>query len=263
MIPAWLPDTVTRDIDRAMHYTTLWGLEAVELRMIGKSRVPHVVNEEKLHRRLMEHEIAVASIIPGLFEVPLHARLEWMNDLALLDECIDFCHRIDCPRIVVSAFATDEAEPSDTLARAAEILRQAAEKVHRAALTLAIINESDMYVSTGAHLARLLEEVNHPACQAAWSPAEALRAGEDPAEGARSLGNRITLVRFRDGHWQNGTWQETVPGEGTVGWPEHLQQLHSQGFNGVLSMELLLKPAGKTGLRVATRMIQWIREVSS
>ncbi len=263
MIPAWLPDTVTRDIDRAMHYTMLWGLEALELRMIGSSRVPHVINEEKLSRRLLEYDVAVASIIPGLFEAPLSARLEWMNDLLLLDDCIDFCKRLHCTRMVVSGFAPeDEKDASTALDRVAEILRQAAEKVHQAGITLAVINESDMLISTGAQLARLLAHVDHPACLAAWSPAEALRAGENPADGAQLLGERITLVRFRDGRFRGDTWQETLPGEGDVGWPEHLHQLHDQGFDGVLSMELLLKPAGKKGLQAATRMLQWMRQVS-
>ena len=53
MTPIWLTDTVTGDLDRALHYTSLWGLEGVELRTVGgpEDRVPFV-NEAKLRRRL-------------------------------------------------------------------------------------------------------------------------------------------------------------------------------------------------------------------
>ena len=64
MLTAWLTDTVTSDLDRALHYTLLWGLEGVELRTVGgaEDRVPFV-NEAKLKRRLSEHELPVVAIV--------------------------------------------------------------------------------------------------------------------------------------------------------------------------------------------------------
>ena len=257
MIPCWLPDTVTTDIDRALHYTSLWGLEAIELRQVGAARVPHV-NEEKLKRRLKEHEILPATAIPGLFETPLSARLEWMNDLLLLEESLMFCQRMDIPLLVVSSFAEEEHAPH-VWEKAGEILRQAADKAGEAGVRLAILNERGMYCKTGKDLRRLMDMVNHEACTVAWSPAVALEAGEDPLEGVEAIRGYVSLVRFRDGYMGDDGWVETLPGEGAVRWPEQFNILHKAGFRGPVSMELYLKPAPRMGLKAAYRLHEWLR----
>ncbi len=75
MLPVWLPDTVTLDLDRALHYTLLWGLEGIVLRTVGgeADRVPHV-NEARLKRRLSEHDLPAVAVDPGLFEQPAERR---------------------------------------------------------------------------------------------------------------------------------------------------------------------------------------------
>lgn len=263
MIPTWLTDTVTSDLDRALHYTALWGLEGVELRTVGgvEDRVPFV-NEAKLKRRLREQSLPVCAIVPGLFEGSVKERAAWLNEIALMEETLAFCRRIGCSRIVVSAFGSEAGvDPSseDVRDEAVEALQRAGAAAAKADVRLVVLNETGMAHATGGALGRLLEAVDHPAVRAAWSPAEALRNGEDPAEGLEALGDRVELVRCSDGSVEAGGWQEAPLGEGDVRWAEHLRRLHELGFSGPVSLEVYLEPRPKQGLQSATRLIQMIR----
>jgi sugar phosphate isomerase/epimerase len=259
MIPAWLTDTVTSDLDRSVHYTLLWGLEAVELRTVGGpgDRVPFV-NESKLKRRLSESELPVVSIVPGMFEGPVHNRVSWMNELAAFEDVLAFCERIGCPRITVSAFAPEEEGTSGQMT---SILRQAGTAAQRRGVTIAMLNAWNTAHPTGAKLAALLNEVNHPSVMAAWSPAQALRAGEVPLEGLKALGRNVSLVRCSDGNGLDEAWQPALLGDGGVDWPAQIRGLQSAGFDGPLSLEMELEPKSKHGLEQATRLIRLLREV--
>ena len=258
MTPIWLTDTVTGDLDRALRYTTLWGLEGVELRTVGgpEDRVPFV-NEAKLRRRLREQDLPVGAIVPGLFEGAAGERAAWLNEIATMGETLAFCRRIGCGRVVASAFAAETS--ADVRGAAVDALRRAGDAAARADVRLAVLNERGMAYPTGAALAELLEAVDHPAVRAAWSPAEALRSGESPAEGLRALGRRVGLVRCSDGRVRGEAWEEALPGEGEVGWAEQLGMLHAFGFDGPVSLEVYLDPPPKQGLRAATRLIQMMR----
>lgn len=257
MLPAWLTDTVTSDLDRALHYTLLWGLEGVELRTVGKpsDQVPFV-NEEKLRRRLAEHDVPVVAVVPGLFMGAAHDRAAWLNEVALCDETLDFCRRMGCPRVVVSAFA--QAGPDDT-AQAAEALRRVGTSAARRGMGVCVVNEAGMAHPTGAALAALLEAVAHPAVQAAWDPAAAVRAGEDPQAGLQALAGRVGLVQCYNVSAHDDAWTAAALEGGLVDWPVQLRMLHASGFNGPVTLEVHLKPFPQHGLRQATTLIRMLR----
>ena len=256
MTTAWLTDTVTPDVDRALNYTLLWGLDAVELRIVGgtSERVPHV-NEQKLRRRLAEHDVPVAAIVPGLFEGPVAARAAWLNDLSRLDETLQFCARLGCSCVVVSAFAAE----GFAVEAAAEALRRAAERAARAGRTLAVLNEAGMACETGEALAAVLTAADHPTLGAAWNPVAALTAGEDPEAGLAALAGRVALVRCANIARSGGAWQPASLAEGAIDWPAQLHRLATDGFDGPLSLEVHLDPKPKWGLRQATDLIRWMR----
>lgn len=253
MLPVWLTDTVTPDLDRALHYTLLWGLEGVVLRAVGgpADRVPHV-NEARLKRRIREHELPAVAVDPGLFEQSAEQRSAWMNDLVLLDETVAFCERVGCRRILVGALpgATETA---------ADALRRAGERAARRGCTLAVRNNAEGR-ATGRALAELLEAIGHPAVRACWSPADGLQAGEEAAAGLDALGEWVDVVMVRDGQLTAGGWQLEPLGEGRIGWPEVLQTLNARGFDGPLCLDLRDLASAKDGLHEATALIQMIRK---
>jgi sugar phosphate isomerase/epimerase len=259
MLPVWLTDTVTSDLNRALHYTKLWGLEGVELRTVGGAddRVPDV-NEQQIRDHLDPSDLLVAGIVPRLFEGPVSDRAAWMNDLLQFDDTLAFCNRIRCPRVVVSPFAAEETTDVDAVADA---LRRAGDKAADYDVLLAVRNGPETTHPTGLRLAELLALVDHPHVRAAWNPVGALRAGEDPAEGLSMLADRVSLVRCGDGRIEGGTWEDLPFGEGTIDWTTQLRLLHDAGFQGPLSLELYVEPRPKHGLRAATTLIRMVRQV--
>ena len=269
MLPVLLTDTVTPDLDRALHYTLLWGLEGVVLRTIGgaSDRVPHV-NEERLRRRLDEAELPAVAADPGLFEGASSSRAAALNDLAALPETFAFCRRMGAPCIVVGALAGEDDDAWDAGA-AARVLREAGDAAASVGLTLAVRNAAGTACASGERLAELLAATNHPAVGAAWSPAEAVAAGADPAAGLAALvesGAPLGLVYVRDlaaregnAAPESGTWEEVLPGEGVVGWADQLAALVAASYEGPLVLEMRRRPAAQIGLKATAALVALVR----
>ena len=119
MVASWLTDIVTTDLDRALHYTHLWGYESIELRTVGgaSERVPDV-NVKKLVRRLSEQDIRVAAIQPSLLESPVADSLAWRNELSDFGEIARFCEKTRCDRIIVSPFTAECSAAPDRISEA-------------------------------------------------------------------------------------------------------------------------------------------------
>ncbi len=274
MIPTLLTDSITFDLDRAIHYALLWGLEAVELRSVGSphDRVPFV-NERKLRRRLQRSELPILAIVPGLFEGDLSDRAAWLNELATLEETLSFCTRIDCSRVVVSSFRCAGADEGpaygDEYARSrdaeasldeiADVLRRAAVKADRSNVRLCVSNGDGGVVRTGAQLAGLLDRIGHPAMTAAWHPDQACMAGENPSLGLDALDRRVGLVRCRNVARIGNGWEARTIDKGAVDWADQIERLHEIDFDGPISLEVRVEPGVANGLREATELIRLIR----
>ncbi len=252
MTTAWTTDAATADAARAVRLTLLWGLDGVALRTVGGGRVP-TITEGPLRRRLEEAELPVLTVDPGLFEGSAGARAGWLNDLDALDELALFCARFGCETVRVGALAADEHADG-----AADALRQAGERAERLGLRLAVRNQSETAVATGAALAALLAEAAHPALGADWRPADALEAGEAPVAGLAALagvGAEVACVSVRD--FVGGG--PAVVGAGQLGWDEHLAALADVGFDGPLVLDAIPDPARTLGLASATALIRSAR----
>jgi sugar phosphate isomerase/epimerase len=259
MLPVWLTDTVTSDLQRALHYTNLWGLQGVELRTVGEAndRVPNV-NEQQIRTLLDESELLIAGCVPSVFEGPVSDRAAWMNDLVQFEDTLKFCGRVGCPRVVVSAFA---AEPNPSYDDMADALRRAGEKAASYDTILTVLHGPETACPTGQSLAELLALVNHPSVQAAWDPSAAMRAGEEPVVGLEALAGQIALVRCSDGRVTDGYWEDLPLGEGAVDWEHQLRVLAAQDFLGPISLEVYVEPRPKYGLDAATTLIHMLRDV--
>ncbi|MFB6229659.1 MAG: sugar phosphate isomerase/epimerase family protein [Salinibacter sp.] len=259
MIPVWLTDTVTSDLNRAIHYTQLWGLHGMELRTVGgpDDRVPFV-NEKQIRTQIEGTDLLLSSVVPSVFEGPVSDRAAWMNDLLRFEDTLELCQRVGCPRVTIAPFA---AEPGRSMEPMAEALQRAGEKADEHDVLIAVRNGPETACPTGQALAELLGRVDASSVRAAWNPVGALRAGEDPTEGLMALAGLVTLVRCSDGGVEGGRWVERPLGDGAVGWREQLEQLSAQGFRGPISLEIYQEPRPKHGLRSATTLIQMVRDV--
>lgn len=277
MIPTLLTDSISPDLERSVHYTLLWGLEAVELRRVGGAldRVPHV-NEQLVRGRLVESEMPVLAISPGMFEGAFEDRSTWLNELAAFEETTRFCRRIDCGRIVVSSFfgseaserGRDEAVPSiadrqvqpfSPIESIADPFRRAAVQAHKNGIQLCVSNRADGLVRTGEQLASLLVAVDHPGVTGAWDPLEALIAGENPLDGLSALEDRVGHVRCSNARRKGNGWEARSIDSGAVDWADQIERLYRIGFSGAISLDVRVEPKAKSGLREATELIKLLR----
>lgn len=261
MTPAWTTDVVTPNLERAVHYTLLWGLEGVALRTVGGAgdRVPFV-NEAAVRRRLEDAELPVVAIDPGLLEGSWASRAGWLNDLAVLDEAAAFAQRVGCPVVRVGALGGEgEGHDADV---AADALRRAGDVAAGRDVRLAVRNEAGTGLRTGAALAALLAATDHPAVGADWRPADALAAGEPTAAGLGAIldaGAAVVCVSVRDGVPDGAGWTESAPGEGAVGWATQASRLVEAGFDGPAIVDALPAPPASTGLAASTALIRLLR----
>lgn len=261
MTPAWLPDTVTTDLDRIVSRALLWGVEALELRLVGGAtrRVPHV-NEPPLRRRLEESDLAVASITPGLFEGDPGAGASAMDDLARLDDSLAFCRRFGCRIVIVSSFQ-DGVGSGD---RSAGWLRRAGDRAARAGVTLAVANEPGMVAADPDRLGELLDAVSHPAVAAALDlgalPAEA--AGDALPVAGSALDSALSAAEALAGRAAIVRWGSPEPGSAAVPPGDVARVLRRAGFDGPVSMVLPVGSNGKEGLHRATALVSALRAVS-
>lgn len=264
MIPVLLTDTATPDPERALYYTMLWGLEGVMLRMVEKGRVPYI-NLPRLRHHLDDAEMPVMAISPGLFEGAVFETQNWMNDLFLLDEAINFAKKMNCSHIEVSGF-TAPAVASDrvrALEKAKGIFQKAADKAAKAQIKLAVINEAGGLFERAEQLVDFLTQVAHPNLRAAWDPRTALLLDEDVVSNAEYLAKWVDVVHLRDGKPTALGWEDAVLGKGHLNVAEILGVLHRAGYNGLLVQEVYTEPKGKTGLHSATALIHLIRSVKA
>ncbi|MEL7360882.1 MAG: TIM barrel protein [Bacteroidota bacterium] len=262
MLPALLTDTVSTDLDRALHYALLWGHEGLVLRTMGRhgERIPYV-NEAKLRRRLDEHEMPLVAVVSGLFEGAASDRAQGFTDLGELTEVAAFCQRFGCGIALVGALADDpDADP----AAGADLLRRAGDIAQRHQLVLAVCNAAGTACASGHSLAKLLDAVGHPHVRAAWNPVAALRGGSSLAADALAadvgaLAGHVAFVTVRDGRGEAEAWSESAPGEGAVGWSTHLAALRAGGFDGPLCLEVRGEPTGPFGLQATTSLVKLVR----
>ena len=120
MIPVWYPESVTTDLDRAITYALLWGVEGLVLRSVGRDQVPYV-NQEKVRRRAEENELPIIAVEPGLFEGSPAERSVWLNDVVEIEEAATFCSRLSCGFVILGPLAEephDEQAARDAVFRA-------------------------------------------------------------------------------------------------------------------------------------------------
>ena len=253
MLPVWLTDTVTTDLDRAVHYTLLWGLEGMVLRTVGsaESRIPNV-DEEKLGRRMRENDLPVPAVEPGLFSGPLGSPHQWMNEIMLARDVFTFCDRLGIGIVIVDAFA---GEPGDrSVEELAEPLRELGDEASDRGVRVAVRNRSGTHAPTGSMLAELLDAVDHVWVGGAWAPADGRAQGESLSDGLEVLGERIELVSAPDYAFEGERSEEFAM-------EEVLRGLHERGFHGPVSLEIESEPKPKHGLWAATELVRTIRRI--
>lgn len=273
-------DEISSDVETAIELAAAWGIHDLELRGIGRDRVPFIspYEKERLKELLAQNGSRVVAISPGLFKIPIppskredfpvqaidwaiHQRWQTARDLVrfhldeLLPEALSFCQEFGAQVLVAFSFerqGTATQVPEEVLA----MLDQAANRCGSVGITLALEVESGFWASTGADTAEIMRAVNNPALGVNWDPGNAFFAGDTPyPDGYRHVQPYVRHVHFKDVVSSGGSLCYAVEGE--IDWQGQIDALMRDGFPGFISVETHMRPK----VAVARALVRRLRQL--
>jgi sugar phosphate isomerase/epimerase len=151
---------------------------------------------------------------------------------------------LECPFVRVFGFELEHESRSAGLPRILQRLELAATTARHTGVRILIENGGSF--PTAKDLRELIDRVGSPFLAAAYNPAVAVMAEEDPAEGIRTLRGLLEVVKLRDlkmGDRETGTPARPAPlGEGDLdlgglGFAGFVGTLADAGYEGWISYE--------------------------
>lgn len=128
---------------------------------------------------------------------------------------------------------------NEVLSRLRELTRLA----RKANLILLHENEKDIYGDSSARCTDLLQNINDPHFQAIFDPANFIQCKQTPyPDGFQALRPWLRYMHVKDA-LADGT--VVAAGEGIAQWPEIIQRLHVDGYDGFFSLEPHLALSGQ------------------
>ncbi len=220
------------------------GIRHLELRAVWETNVVRLTRQQLLAARgqLGQAGVRVSSIGSPIGKVALDAPFE--PHLEEFRRALDAAAFFDAPYVRMFSFFIPKGDDPDrhrgpVLERLGRLVRLAEEHGR----TLLHENEKHIYGDVPQRCLDLLRAFESPRLRAAWDPANFVQCGVTPfADGYAALRPYIAYVHVKDALRAGG---QVVPaGAGDGQWPETLDALQADGFDGFFSMEPHLRHAG-------------------
>jgi sugar phosphate isomerase/epimerase len=236
--PEWPLDVVARRA-RQMGYS------GVELRTFGEGSTgfasdPALTAPEKVRRVLRGEGVRAVSLGTSVcFDAPVRPPIiGWAltdTEASVRAACsaVDLAISIESPLVRVFGYQIPGGErPTSAIARIVDRLRKVVDHADRTGVRVMVENAGSF--PRAGDVADLVDRVGGPLVGVCYNVANAALAGEDPAEGLRSLGARVLAVRVKD--LQDG--RPVRLGQGRVPVRAVLQRAAESGFDGPVIYEL-------------------------
>lgn len=240
-------DEISPDLDEQIAVLHDQGIHLVELRSVWETNVLALTDAQvtQIQHRFQEEGIGVCAIGSPLGKVPVDVPLA--DELRRVERAIELAQRFGAPMIrLFSFYPPSDArrqEPAAYRADVMERLSQMAGLAQGSAITLVHENDTDLYGDTVERCLDVLQTVRSPHLKAAFDPANFIVSGEVPYPDAYdALRPWLAHVHVKDA----GPDRKVVAaGEGVAHWPELLERLRSDGYDGHFSLEPHLSAAGR------------------
>lgn len=222
----------------AIHYLDLRGAWGTNVLDLSDAQV------DELRRMLDGQGMAVSAIASPIGKVPIDSPFD--EHVRRFERAITLAHFFSTPYIRIFSFYPPAAAKSDPADWRDEVLRRLREMTARAGaagITLLHENEKDIYGDTIARCVDLLQSINDAHFQAILDPANFIQCGQIPYPDAyEAIRPWLRYVHVKDAR----TDGKVVPaGQGMAHWPELLQRLRQDGYDGFFSLEPHLAAEGQ------------------
>lgn len=247
------------------------GFQAVELRTFGDdSRQfacdPALTSDAKVRALFREAGLDIACVASSVrFDAPVFPPvLGYLSpnvDRSLREgkRAVGLAVSIESPLVRVFGYEIPAHEKrASAVNRITERLRSVVDHADKTGVRVVVENGGSF--STAAELREIIDAIDSPLLGAAYSPATALLAGDNPLAAIRTLADKLWLVHIKDAKGQT----PCPLGEGDLGCREFVGALVAERFNGPLVFEWDrawtpgLAPAEKALAHASRTMYQWI-----
>lgn len=258
-------------LQRVAEFASSAGFDGVELRSFGHDSgelacEPTQIAAAKARELLEDHGLDAATVAtsvrydkPVIFP-PIVGRALVDSDIPVraTKAAVQTAASLECPFVRVFAFELMAGESrKGGLRRILPRLDLAVKTARHTGVRVLLENGGSF--PTAADLAEIIDAVGSPLLAAAYSPAVAAAAGEDPGTGVALLGDRLCSVKLRD----LAGGRPAALGEGDLPTETVATLLRDRGYDGWLVYELdrlwLREPADPTDLlrHAAQTMTRW------
>ncbi len=250
-----ITDEISQNFEMACQVAQELGMQYVELHGLWDKQVVELTDDEVAQAKatLKRHGLKVHLICGMLFRPfsladidveTMIAHPRFQEHMQALERYIQLAKAFDAPYIRTFGFTRDAGggNPSprypdgggmtdETLAKIAQAIRFACERVAPEDLTLALENARSQHANTGGNMRRVLDAVQQPNLKIIWDPANAFVAGEDPALGFQAVQGNIVDVHCKDATVVDAETDLTAwtrIGDGSTNWSQQLELLRDE-----------------------------------
>jgi sugar phosphate isomerase/epimerase len=258
-----ITDEISQDLDYALEVCEDLGVRTVELRAIsGANIVSHDQSSlQRIKATLDDRDFEVCAISSPFLKCHLYGNGTPQGAMHsaspasrgeqgdVLERSLSVARLLGAP--VVRAFSFWRIpDPVSAREEVVKALDEAVDRAQEAGLKLALENEHECNVGTGAEAGWMLDRIRSSSFGMIWDPGNEAMMGSEPFPGGYShVRGRVIHVHLKDVD-EGRIW--TKVGTGTIDYPGQLRALDEDGYAGVLSLETHYEtPDG--GLEGATR----------
>ena len=243
-------DEISPDLDEQIAVLSSEHIHFLDLRSVENINVLDLTDQQVagIKKTLDAHGIGVAAIGSPIGKVPIDSSFD--EHLHHFERAITLAHAFQTPSIRIFSFYPPQQRDDSSAVNPAEyrdeVLRRLQEMTARARAANVILlheNEKDIYGDTIARCVDLLQSCNDAQFQAILDPANFIQCGQTPYPDAyEAMHPWLRYVHVKDARLDGSV---VAAGEGAARWPELLQRLRTDGYDGFLSLEPHLALAGQ------------------
>jgi len=237
-------DEISPDLDEQIAALSSEKVHFLDLRGAWNTNVLDLTDQQvaRINETLGAHGIGVAAIGSPIGKVPIDSSFD--EHLHHFERAIAVAQALRTPYIRIFSFyppAAHEGNRSDNGAVNPAEYRD--EVLSAAGVILLHENEKGIYGDTIARCVDLLQGCDDAHFQAILDPANFIQVGQTPYPDAyEAIRPWLRYVHVKDARPDGSV---VVVGEGVSRWPELLQRLRADGYDGFLSLEPHLAFAGQ------------------
>jgi len=244
-------DEISPDLQEQITVLTSENIHFLDLRGVWNTNVLDLTDQQidSIKKTLDSHNIGVAAIGSPIGKIPIDFPFD--EHLQRFERAITLAQFFQTRYIRIFSFyplasPASNASSADPSTWRDEVLRRLRDMTARAQAANIILlheNEKDIYGDTIARCIDLLQSCDNAHMQAVFDPANFIQCGQTSYPNSyQALHPWLRYMHVKDARADGSV---VAAGEGEAHWPELLQRLREDGYDGFFSLEPHLAASGR------------------